>query len=130
MSRSDADRDREEIARRTRLRSEEARFGRAITPIVIPLRDNSTTADMVDLAARVKFDADGSGLRKTWTWISKDAAWLLWRPKSTRPVNASLQLFGDVTFWLFWEIAPRGVSFVDGCQRPTYDILLWPVGES
>ena len=193
----DARRDREEIASLTRLRSEAVGMRRAITPIVIPLQDGSRPADMVDLTARVKFDADGSGLRKTWTWISTEAAWLVWRPQSTPPLNSALQLFGDVTFWLFWEngyhalraldddgsgeltgrellglaiwhdvngngvsesaevaplhdwgivalsceyvvdgshlgvaMAPRGVSFLDGSQRPTYDVLLWPVEES
>ena len=49
------------------------------------------------------FDADGTGLRKAWTWISPDAAWLVYDPTASGRITSALQLFGDVTFWNVWR---------------------------
>jgi len=99
----DARRDAEEIAT---LRSRAERLGRvprAITPIAVPLSDSATLKTIVDLDATVPFDADGTGLRKAWTWISPDAAWLVFDPTSSGRIPSALQLFGDVTFWNVWR---------------------------
>jgi hypothetical protein len=76
---------------------------RPITPIAIPLTDAATAKTIVDLDASVPFDADGTGLRKAWTWISPDAAWLVYDAASSGRVTSALQLFGDVTFWNVWR---------------------------
>ncbi len=81
----DKDKDYAEIAR---LKSREARLSnlsRPITPIAVPLRDGVTARDFEDRTASVAFDADGSGLKKKWTWITKDAGWLVYDPKSRAP---------------------------------------------
>jgi hypothetical protein len=99
----DPRRDAEEIAT---LRARAERLGRvprAITPIAIPLTDKATLKTIVDLDATVPFDADGTGLRKAWTWISPDAAWLVYDPTSSGRITSALQLFGDVTFWNVWR---------------------------
>jgi hypothetical protein len=86
---------------------------RAITPIAIPLRDGLDAADLSDHSARVKFDADGSGLDRTWTWITLDAAWLVFDRHDRRTVNSALQLFGSVTFWLFWQNGYEALDALD-----------------
>ncbi len=99
----DPRRDAEEIAT---LRARAERLGRvprAITPIAIPLSDTATLKTIVDLDATVPFDADGTGLRKAWTWISPDAAWLVYDPTSSGRITSALQLFGNVTFWNVWK---------------------------
>lgn len=75
---------------------------RPITPVAIPLRNGLAAADLLDRTARVTFDADGTG-RKDWTWITRDAAWLVHDPQHKQQVTSGLQLFGNVTFWLFWD---------------------------
>jgi hypothetical protein len=75
---------------------------RAISPIVVPLRRDATVTDLLDDKARVTFDVDGFGPR-TWTWITTDAGWLVFDPKGKKQITSGLQLFGNVTFWLFWE---------------------------
>jgi tetratricopeptide (TPR) repeat protein len=77
--------------------------GRMITPIAVPLRARLDARDIADDRAAVLFDADGSGIPKRWTWITDEAAWLVFDRKDTRTVTSALQLFGSVTFWLFWE---------------------------
>lgn len=86
---------------------------RPITPIAIPLRDGLKPADLLDRAARVRFDADGTGLDQQWTWINKDAAWLVYDPHQRKQISSGLQLFGNVTFWLFWENGYQALGALD-----------------
>ena len=79
------------------------RHGRMITPIAIPLEDGLAATDVEDRSRAVAFDADGSGLPKRWTWIRPNAAWLVFDRYNERRITSGLQLFGSVTFWLFWE---------------------------
>ena len=76
---------------------------RPVTPVVVPLRDEVPVGELIDLRARVPFDADGSGLRRRWTWVSPDAGWLVFDKHGTGQITSALQWFGPVTFWLFWR---------------------------
>lgn len=89
------------------------RVRRPITPIVIPMRDDLKAQDLEDRAAHVAFDADGSGIRKSWTWITRDAGWLVYDPHRTGRINSALQLFGGVTFWMFWENGYNALTALD-----------------
>jgi hypothetical protein len=98
----DKERDAEEIAD---LQSKQAKIRalpRAITPVAVPLRDDAAPAALVDDRARVRFDADGTGARE-WTWITPDAGWLVYDAAGRGEITSALQLFGNVTFWLFWS---------------------------
>lgn len=75
--------------------------GRMITPIAVPI--HGPAEPPVDLSARVLFDADGSGIPHHWTWIRRDAAWLVYDADGSGRITSALQWFGNVTFWLFWE---------------------------
>lgn len=86
---------------------------RPITPIAVPLRDGLTATDLHDTTAAVRFDADGTGLRKRWTWINPNAAWLVYDPAGRGEVDSALQMFGSVTFWLFWEHGYAALSSLD-----------------
>ena len=99
----DPERDRQEIDllnQRLRTLSETPRW---ITPIAIPLADRLSATDIVDDRAAVTFDLDGSGIAKRWTWIRSNAAWLVFDRERTGRVTSGLQLFGNVTFRLFWR---------------------------
>jgi hypothetical protein len=76
---------------------------RPITPIAIPLAEGLTALDILDPDASVPFDLDGSALPQRWTWIRPTAAWLVFDQHSTGSITSGLQLFGSVTFWLFWQ---------------------------
>jgi hypothetical protein len=86
---------------------------RPITPIVIPLLDNLEPDILQDHAADVRFDADGTGLQKRWTWISKDAGWLVHDPQQTGKITSALQMFGGVTFWMFWNNGYEALRSLD-----------------
>ena len=76
---------------------------RPVTPIVVPLRDDLRVSDLLDVRARVTFDADGSGLDHRWTWITPEAGWLVFDKHGKGQITSALQWFGRVTFWLFWD---------------------------
>jgi tetratricopeptide (TPR) repeat protein len=110
----DREKDEEEIARLRSRASELARMARPITPLAIPLRRNLTALDITDFQANVLFDGDGSGIVKRWTWITPDAGWLVFDRRGTGQIDAALQLFGNVTFWLFWENGYQPLRALDG----------------
>ena len=98
----DKERDAAEIADLRAKQSDIAGRPRAITPVVVPLTDDVDVAHLVDPLARVRFDADGS-LPREWTWITPKAGWLVYDGADRGTVASALQLFGNVTFWLFWS---------------------------
>ena len=105
--------DRNELARLNQLIEDDRKVPRAVTPIAIPLRDSLTAADLEQRSARVLFDADGSGLPARWSWITSDAAWLVHDPARTGRVTSALQLFGSVTFWMFWNSGYDALASLD-----------------
>ena len=99
----DAEKDKREIET---LKDHVATLGKLpypVTPIAVPLADGLTAADLEAPDARVTFDVDGSGLGREWSWITPKAAWLVSDPRRNGKINSGRQLFGNVTFWMFWS---------------------------
>ncbi|MBN9122473.1 MAG: tetratricopeptide repeat protein [Planctomycetes bacterium] len=109
----DKEKDKEEIATLNERVAQLKKLPRAVTPIAIPLKDGLAATDLEDRSASVAFDADGSGLRQKWTWITPNAAWLVHDPKRTGKIDSALQMFGGVTFWLFWETGYDALAALD-----------------
>jgi hypothetical protein len=86
---------------------------RPITPIAVPLQDASAARSLVDLDAQVRFDADGSGRLRSWTWISADAGWLVYDAEGKGVITSALQWFGNVTFWLMWTNGYEALGALD-----------------
>jgi hypothetical protein len=109
----DKGKDKEEI-KTLQVRIEVERLlPRPISPVVIPLYDGLTASQLEDHSANVAFDADGTRLQKRWTWITRDAGWLVNDPHHTGKVTSALQLFGNVTFWMFWENGYQALAALD-----------------
>jgi hypothetical protein len=83
---------------------------RAITPIAVPLETTWTPAQP---SPTVVFDADGSGIPKRWSWISPGAGWLVYDPRQRGEIHSALQLFGSVTYWLFWSNGYEALCTLD-----------------
>jgi hypothetical protein len=77
-------------------------MGRAITPILVPLVEGLRLSELVNANAAVTFDLDGTGLPRQWGWITPKAAWLVFDPHGQGRITSALQMFGSVTFWIFW----------------------------
>jgi hypothetical protein len=127
----DPERDRDEIVT---LKQRVILLGvgaRGVSPIVIPLSGEIDAAKLIDRTARVSFDADGSGIRKSWSWITPTAGWLVYAPAGAGRIDSALQLFGNVTFWLFWEngyqalrsLDDNGDGVLDGTELK--DLAIW-----
>jgi hypothetical protein len=87
--------------------------GRAMTPLIVPLETVEGLAPLVDETASVRFDLDGSGLDRRWGWITPKAAWLVYDPAGRGEITSGLQLFGNVTFWVFWKNGYEALSSLD-----------------
>jgi len=93
------------------------KLGRSVTPILIPLAGNSDLDDLLARDASVRFDVDGRGREGTWSWITPRAGWLVWLPKDgSREIASGLQLFGNVTWWLFWNDGYEALTALDDDQ--------------
>lgn len=90
-----------------------SRIARPITPIAIPLQAGLSAGDIEDRTARVTFDADGSGRLREWTWIKPNSGWLVYDKQGTGRIDSALQLFGNVTFWMFWEHGYEPLAALD-----------------
>ncbi len=90
-----------------------SKLPRPITPIAIPLRDGLTASDILDSRAQVAFDADGTGRQAKWSWITRDAAWLVMDHSRNGKITSALQMFGSVTFWMFWDNGYQALSSLD-----------------
>jgi hypothetical protein len=86
---------------------------RLVTPILIPLAADARLDELVDEKASVAFDLDGSGLKRKWAWLTPKAGWLVYDPGKTGRVNSALQMFGNVTFWIFWKDGYEALSALD-----------------
>jgi hypothetical protein len=98
-----AEKDRQEIET---LKEHIATLGKLpypVMPIAVPLADGLAASDLQAPNARVAFDVDGSGLGHEWSWITPKAAWLVNDPKRNGKITSGRQLFGNVTFWMFWK---------------------------
>jgi tetratricopeptide (TPR) repeat protein len=109
----DPKKNEDEIDELVRRSAQLKKLPRPITPIVVPLRDGLAATDLEDHAAAVAFDADGTGLKKKWTWVTENAAWLVFDPKGKGEVTSGLQLFGGVSFWLFWDNGYHALAALD-----------------
>ncbi len=75
----------------------------AITPIIFPTGDTRSLTSLSDPSARVGFDLDGTGRPTLWSWVQKDAAILVWDPTNSGKITSGRQLFGSVSWWIFFE---------------------------
>ena len=92
-------------------------MGRAITPILVPLQADTDLADLVDAHAQVLFDLGGSWLARPWGWITPNAAWLVFDPQRSERITSGLELFGNVTFWIFWQDGYEALRALDEVGR-------------
>lgn len=83
-----------------------------ITPIILSLSPRPL-ADLIDDAAFVPFDLDGTRRPQRWTWVTPDAAILCWDPERTGRITSGRQLFGNATFWLLPENGYAALDMLD-----------------
>jgi len=109
----DPAKDAKEIADLKEKEKELSMLGRAVTPVLIPVKAGLEFTGLVNSEANVTFDLDGSGIQKKWGWITTNAAWLVFDREGTRQITSGLQMMGNVTFWIFWENGYQPMAALD-----------------
>jgi len=88
------------------------RMPRAITPVIFSFREGARLQELLDPGARVTFDLDGFGGAE-WSWLKSSTGILVWDPEHTGMIRSGLQLFGSVTWWMFWRDGFAALSALD-----------------
>lgn len=86
-------------------------FG-AITPIVFSLSPNNSLHSRLDTQSTVSFDLDGFGAAN-YPWVKPDTAILVWDPERGGKITSGRQLFGSVTWWMFWRDGYEAMASLD-----------------
>jgi hypothetical protein len=85
----------------------------AVTPIVFPLDRDRPLASLVDNDRTVTFQLAGYDDGRRWPWVKADTAILVWDPSHTGKIESGRQLFGSVTWWLFWQNGYEPLAMLD-----------------
>lgn len=84
-----------------------------ITPIVFAPAGAARLAELLDAKQTVTFDLDGTDRGQAWPWVRTDTAILVWDPKATGRIESGRQLFGSVTWWIFWRDGYAALDALD-----------------
>ncbi len=86
--------------------------GMAMTPIVFSETENLPLRELLS-PGRVSFDMDGDGIADDCPWVKAETSILVWDPKNTGVVTSGRQLFGSVTWWIFWSDGYQALAALD-----------------
>jgi hypothetical protein len=75
----------------------------AITPIIFAPHPGTDLEELTSSTMRVPFDIDGFDDHRAWTWLQPTTCILVWDPEHTGRITSGRQLFGSVTWWMFWR---------------------------
>jgi hypothetical protein len=87
--------------------------GGKITPIVFRLTGAAPLEDLLATKKTVVFDLDGTGRPQRYTWLRPDTGILVWDPSHEERIASGLQLFGSVSFHMFWTDGYRALDALD-----------------
>lgn len=84
----------------------------SITPILIPLGDATRLEDLLS-DKRVEFDLLGDRAPRSWPWVRSGAGFLVWFPDRSSLILSGHQLFGNVTWQVFWSDGYAPLQLLD-----------------
>lgn len=76
---------------------------RYITPIIFPIKRTQSYLNLTSGKRASAFDLMGDGVKRNWEWVSPETGILVWDPTRLGKIKTGKQLFGSVTWWMFWE---------------------------
>lgn len=85
----------------------------AITPIVFTREAHSSLAELWMPDHIVQFDLDGDGAAEKRPWIKPTTGLLVWDATGDGKILSGRQLFGSVTWWLFFPDGYRAMDLLD-----------------
>jgi len=84
-----------------------------ITPIIFSFNEHASLAELLAPEVHATFDLDGDGVIETWPWVKPTTGILVWDPARTGRITSGRQLFGSVTWWLFFSDGYRALDALD-----------------
>jgi hypothetical protein len=118
------------LGARRRTQNEEAEFARvkrsvallkhkprAVTPIIFPLYAAAPLDALLARDRSVLFDLAGDGGGDRWPWVGPNTGILVWNPGKTGRITSGRQLFGSVTWWMFWKDGYQALAALDDDQN-------------
>lgn len=75
----------------------------AVTPLIFPLGNRRELSQLADRSRTSRFDLMADRSHRTWEWVSPDTGILVWDPAGNGKITTGKQLFGSVTWWIFWK---------------------------
>lgn len=84
-----------------------------VTPIIFSLQVGGELSELLAPALKVQFDLDGDGLAEQRPWVRPDTAILVWDDSHRGQITSGKQLFGSVTFFMFWRNGYEPLSALD-----------------
>jgi hypothetical protein len=85
---------------------------RSVTPVVFSLKPGAALSDLLS-DRQVGFDLDGFDAGRRWPWVQPDTCILVWDPNRTGQILSGRQLFGNVTWWMFWRNGYEPLAALD-----------------
>jgi hypothetical protein len=85
----------------------------AITPIIIPMHETSSVSDLLAPSTRTGFDLDGTGRHTQWSWVKPETGILVWDPDHSGTITSGRQLFGSVSWWMFFRNGYEALDALD-----------------
>ncbi|MFB6344954.1 MAG: hypothetical protein ABEK50_04170 [bacterium] len=84
-----------------------------VTPIIFSRKPTSSWRSLIDSKSTVKFDLTGTGKARRWEWVKPTTGFLVWTPEHPATITSGRQLFGSVTWWMFWEHGYEPLASLD-----------------
>jgi len=86
---------------------------RIVTPVIFSLEQNKKLRELLESQKPVQFDLDGDGLKETWPWVKPTTGILVWDPENKAQITSGIQLFGSVSWWMFYEDGYKALNALD-----------------
>lgn len=85
----------------------------AITPIIFSLEKAIFPADLLESNLQVNFNLDGNGTNELWPWVKPSTGILVWNEDGKDEITSGRQMFGSVTWWLFFNNGYHALDCLD-----------------
>jgi hypothetical protein len=85
----------------------------AVTPIIFSIQENSSLTELLAPSKIVRFDMDGDGIIEQRPWIKSTTGFLVWDGDGDGQITSGRELFGSVTWWLFFPNGYHAMNILD-----------------
>jgi hypothetical protein len=86
---------------------------KVVTPIVFSVVAHDGLEDLLAPAIHVPFDLDGDDVIELWPWVRPTTGILVWDPERTGVITSGRELFGSVSWWLFFTDGYHSLDALD-----------------